>query len=152
MKNVKEAKVKQKWTRVIRYLAYFAQSCPTLCDPMDCSPSGSSVHGDSPGKNIGVGCHALLQGIFPTQRSNPGLPHCRRILHHLSHQESPRILEWVAYPFSEGTSRPRNRTRVSFIAGGFFTSWAMREAIRARGACQREEVGTSLMSFYRIKF
>ena len=39
-----------------------AQSCPTLCDPMICSPSGSSVHGDSPGKNTGVGCHALLQG------------------------------------------------------------------------------------------
>ena len=42
-------------------------SCPTLFDPMDCSPPGSSVHGDSPGKNTGVGCHALLQGIFPTQ-------------------------------------------------------------------------------------
>ena len=52
------------------------KSCPTLCDPMDCSPPGSSVHGDSPGKNTGVGCHALLQGIFPTQGSNPGLPHC----------------------------------------------------------------------------
>ena len=56
------------------------QSCPTLCDPMDCSPPGSSVHGDSPGKNTGVGCHALLQEIFPTQGSNPGLPHCRWIL------------------------------------------------------------------------
>ena len=43
-----------------------------------CSQPGSSVHGDSPGKNTGVGCHALLQGIFPTQGSNPGLPHCRR--------------------------------------------------------------------------
>ena len=41
------------------------QSCPTLCDPMDSSPPGSSVHGDSPGKNTGVGCHTLLQGIFP---------------------------------------------------------------------------------------
>ena len=50
-----------------------AQSCPTLCDPMDCSPPGSSVHGNSPGKNTGVGCHAFLQGIFPTQGSNPGL-------------------------------------------------------------------------------
>ena len=48
-----------------------------LCDPMDCSPPGSSVHGDSPDKNTGVGYHALLQGIFPTQGSNPGLPHCR---------------------------------------------------------------------------
>ena len=53
-----------------------AQSCPTLCCPMHCSPPGSSVHGDSPGKNIGVGCCALLHGIFPTQGSNPGLPHC----------------------------------------------------------------------------
>ena len=46
-----------------------AQSCLTLCDPMYCSPSGSVVHGDSPGKNTGVGCHSLLQGIFPTQVS-----------------------------------------------------------------------------------
>ena len=66
-----------------------AQSCPTLCDPMDCSPPGSSIHGDSPGKNTGVGCHALLQGIFPTQVLNPGLPHCRWILYHLSYQGSP---------------------------------------------------------------
>ena len=56
------------------------QLCLTLCDPMDCSPSGSSVHGDSPGKNTGVGCHALLQGIFLTQGLNPGLPHCRQML------------------------------------------------------------------------
>ena len=66
-----------------------SQSCPALCDPMDCSPSDSSVHGDSPGKNTGVGCHVLLQGVFPTQGSNPGLPHCRQILSHLSHQGSP---------------------------------------------------------------
>ena len=66
-----------------------AQLCPTLCDSMDCSPPDSSVHGDSPGKNSGVGCHALLQGIFPSQGLNPGLPHCRQILYHLSHQGSP---------------------------------------------------------------
>ena len=53
---------------------------------MDYSPPGFSVRGDSPGKNMGVGCHALLQGIFATQGSNPGLPHCRWILCHLSHQ------------------------------------------------------------------
>jgi len=69
-------------------LCLVAQLCLTLCDPMNCSPPGSSVHGDSPGKNIGVGCHALLQGIFPTQGSNPGLLHCRQILYHLSHQKS----------------------------------------------------------------
>ena len=67
-----------------------AQSCVTLCDPMDCSPPGSSVHGDSPGKNTGVGCHALLQGIFPTQGSNPGLLHCRRILYRMHHQGRER--------------------------------------------------------------
>ena len=60
---------------------------------MDCSPPGSSAHGDSPGKNTGAGCHALLQGIFPTQGSNPTRPHCRWILYHLSHQRSPLFLE-----------------------------------------------------------
>ena len=82
------------------------QSCPTLCDPMDCSPPGSSVLRDSPGKTTVVGCHALLQGIFPIQGSNPGLLHCRQILYCLSHQGSPRILEWVTYPFSRGSPDP----------------------------------------------
>ena len=58
---------------------------------------------DSPGKNTGMGCYALLQGIFPTQGSNPGLWHCRQILYCLSHQGSPKILEWVAYYFSRGS-------------------------------------------------
>ena len=50
--------------------AKLLQSCPTLCNPMDCSLPGSPVHGNSPGKNTGVGCHAFLQGMFPTQGSN----------------------------------------------------------------------------------
>ena len=62
-------------------LCLVVQACPTLCDPTDCSSPGSSVHGDSPGKNTGVGCHAFLQEIFPTQGSNTGLPHCRWILY-----------------------------------------------------------------------
>ena len=62
----------------------FAALCPHLCS---C---------ESPGKNTGVGCHALLQGIFPTQGLNPGLPHCRGILYHLSHQGSPPI--WYKVP------------------------------------------------------
>ena len=57
--------------------------------PHGLQPLGSSVHGNSPGKNTGVGCHALLQEIFPTQGLNPGLPSCRQILYHLSQQESP---------------------------------------------------------------
>ena len=69
-------------------LCFVAQSCPTPCDPGDCGPPGSSVHGDSPGKNTGVGCLALLQEIFPSQGLNPGLPHCRQILYSLSHQGS----------------------------------------------------------------
>ena len=69
-------------------LCSVAQSCLAL-RPQDCSPPGSSVHGDSPGKKTGVGCHALLQGIFPTQGPGPGLPHCRRVLYHLSHQGGP---------------------------------------------------------------
>ena len=88
----------------------------------------ASVHGDSPSKNTDVGCHALLQGIFLTQGSNPGLSHCGQILYHLSHQGSPRILGWVACSFFRGSSQPRNQTRVACIAGGFFTSWAPGEA------------------------
>ena len=68
-----------------------ARSCPILCNPMNCSPPGSSVHGDSPGKKAGVGCHALLQGTFPTQGSTPGLLHCRQILYHLSQENGEDI-------------------------------------------------------------
>ena len=76
---------------ILSYMLW-CTGCPTLCDPMDCSLPGAFVHGDSPGKNAGVGSHALLQGIFPTQGLIPGLSHCRWILYHLSHQGSPRIL------------------------------------------------------------
>ena len=92
------------------------QSCPTFCDPVDYTLPGSSVHRDSPSQNTGVGCHALLQGIFPTQGANPGLPHWRQILYHLILQGSPWILRWVAYPSSRGLSWRKNLTRVSCIA------------------------------------
>ena len=64
----------------------------------------------------------------PGDIPNPGLPNCRRILYQLSHQGSSRILVWLAYPFSSRSSQPRNRTGVSFIAGRFFTNWAISEA------------------------
>ena len=92
-------------------------------------PHGWYISWNSPSQNTGVGSHTLFQGIFPTQGSNLGLPHGRWILYQLNHKRSPRILEWVAYPFSKVFSRPRNGTRVSCIAGGFFANWAIREAL-----------------------
>ena len=92
-------------------------------------PHGLYGPWNSPGQNTGVRSLSLLQGIFPAQGSNPGLLHCRWILYQLNHKGSPRILEWVAYPFSSGSSQPRNQTRVSCIAGRFFTSWTVREAL-----------------------
>ena len=62
-----------------------------------------------------MGTRSLLQGIFPTEGSKPGLPHCRRILYQLSHKGSPRVLERVAYPFLSGSPQPRNRAGASCI-------------------------------------
>ena len=59
-------------------------------------PHGLYSPRNFPGQNTGVGSLFLLQGIFPSQGSNPGLPHCGRILYQLSHEGSPRVLEWVA--------------------------------------------------------
>ena len=64
----------------------------SLCDPMDSTPPGSSVHGVLQ-QEYWMGCHALLQGIFPTQGSNPGLLHCRQILYQLSYVRSPFLEE-----------------------------------------------------------
>ena len=68
-------------------------------------PHGSSVHGDFTGTNTGLGCHALLQGIFPTQGPNPGLPHCRRFLYRPSHQGSPNIYIVSSYLLARVTHR-----------------------------------------------
>ena len=100
------------------------QSCPTLYDPMDYT------------------FHGILQArirewvAFPFSRvSSKPRDHSQvftlQLDYQLSHKGSPRILEWVAYPFSSGSSRSRNWTRVSCIAGGFFTNWAIREAQRS---------------------
>ena len=78
-----------------------AQLCPTL-RPHGLQPARLLCPWDSPGKNTGVGCHALLQGIFPTPGSNPDLLHCRWILYHLSQQGSPRTLEWWPIPSPGG--------------------------------------------------
>ena len=88
-------------------------------------PHGLHSPWNSAHQNTAMGSHSLLQGIFQTQGLNPGLPHCGQILYQLSHKGSPRILEWVAYHFSGGSARPRNRTGISCIAGGFFPNWAI---------------------------
>ena len=94
-----------------------AQLGPTLCDPMD-----YRVHGTLQAR--------ILEWVaFPFSRASSQMRNWTQILYQLSHQGSPRILEWVAYPFSSRSSRPRNWTLVSCIAGGFFTSWATREAL-----------------------
>ena len=110
---------------VLCVLCHF--TCVWLCAPIWSGASRFFCLWNSPGENTGVHCHFLLQGIFPTQKSNPSLPHCRQILYQLSHQGNPRILGWVVYPFSSRSSPPNNWTRVSCIAGGFFTSWATKE-------------------------
>ena len=108
-----------------------AQSCPKSESHSVMSnslqPYGLYSPWNSPGQNTGTDSLSLLQRIFPTQGSNPGLPRCGWILYQQSHKGSPRLLEWVAYPFSSGSSWPRDQTHVSRIAGGFFTSWAIRE-------------------------
>ena len=94
--------------------------------PFSLWPHGLYSPWNSPGQNTGVGSLSLLKGIFPTQVSNPGLPHCRQILYQLSHKG---IVESVACPFSGGSSWSRNQTGFSCNAGGFFTTWAIRERI-----------------------
>ena len=97
---------KKIWCTYTHIYVKVAQLCLTLCDPIDCSLPGSSVHG-------------ILQ---------------------------TRILEWVAVPVSRGTSWPRNRTSISCIAGGFFTSWATREACTHRCACTHTHAHTHMLT------
>ena len=96
-----------------------AQSCPTLCDFKEFSRPEYWSRQPFP---------------FPGESPNPGIrthvfPIAGGFLNQLSHKGNPRILEWVAYTFCSGSSWPRNWTRVSCIVGGFFTNWAIREAL-----------------------
>ena len=75
------------WSESEKSVSHSLFSHPILCDPMDYSPPGFSGHGILQAR-IWVGCHSLLQGIFPTQESSPSLLHCRQILCHLSHQRN----------------------------------------------------------------
>ena len=115
--------------RILYQLSY--QGRPKICESESHSVVSNSLQPhelyiyspwNSPGQNMGMGSLSLLQWIFLTQGLNRGLLHCRRVLYQLSHKGSPSILEQVAYPFSRGSSGPRNCTGVSCIAGGFFTN------------------------------
>ena len=101
--------------KFIVFLYSESESCSVMCDSLQ--PHELYSPWNSPDQNTGVGSLSPLQGIFPTQGLNPGLLRCRQILYQLSHKGSPRILEWVAFPFSSGPSQSRNQTGVSCIAG-----------------------------------
>ena len=92
--------------------------------PRSSSLQADSVPSEPPekSKNTGVGSLSFLQQNFSAQESNQGLLHCRWIIYQLSYMGSPRVLEWVSYPFYSRSSQPRNQTRVSCIAGGLFTN------------------------------
>ena len=112
---------------------------PTVCDPMGCSLIGSSVHGISqmrilafPGENTGVGCHFLVQGIFPTQGSNPHLLNWQEESLLLSHEGSPknRIQNWISVwsQFYKNGIIPVHQTQASCIlhqtwTGDSFLIW-----------------------------
>ena len=89
-------------------------------------PHGLYSPWNSLGQNTGVGRFSLLQGIFSTQELNPGLPHSRWILYQLSHKGSPKILEWVAYPFSRDLPNPGIETGSPALQVDS-TYWAIRE-------------------------
>ena len=131
-----------KTYKIIFVLVLAARLCPTLRDPVDCT-------WNFPGKNTRVGCHFLLQGISlgkPPQNTTTISPlkivmenvkvkvtqSCPTLCDPMDYTAcgilQDRTLEWVAYPFSRGSSQPRDWTQVSHTAGGFFTSWATREA------------------------
>ena len=129
--------------RYVGGITCLCESCSVMSDSL--RPHGLYNPWNSLGQNTEVGSFSLLQGIFPTQGSNAGLPHCRWILYQLNYKGNPRILEWVAYPFSSGSSRPRNWTRIPCTAGRFFTNWAIREAHNIKESeAQQQKIGLKL--------
>ena len=108
-------------------LSRFSRVC--LCNTVGCSPPGSFVHGGFSRQEYWRGLPCPPPGDLPNLGIDPRSPTLQAILYQPCHKRSLRILEWVAYPFSSRPFWPRNRTAVSCIAGGFFTNWAMREAL-----------------------
>ena len=128
-----------KWTFAYFVVVLFTKLCPTLWDPTDCSPPGSSVHEDSPGKNTGVGCYALLQGIFPTKGLNL---HFLHLLHWqansllLSHQGSPfRTVSFAKrkWVLKSPWGRERKQKELMYLTP-FFSHWSRFPSHRANSS------------------
>ena len=129
--GVKRGKNKLKgwdWYTCFAVVCWVTQSWLALHSPMDCSPQAPLSMGFSR-QEYWTGLPCPPPGDLPDAEIEPRTPALQVDSLHLSHKGSPGILGWVAYSFSRGSSWPRNRTRVSCIAGGFFTSWATREIL-----------------------
>ena len=123
----------------------FTQSCPTLCNLMDCSLSGSSV--------LGIFQARVLERFAISFCRESSQPRNRTLVSRIAGRcftvwatREAQILDWVAYPFSSGSSGPRNRTWVSCIAGEFFTNWAVREAFGTHAAHNHDNLFTGALS------
>ena len=101
----------------MRHVHVLCSLHPTLYNPMGCSPLGSSVHGDSPGKNTGVGYHVLLQGLFPIQGSNPGLLHCGQTLYWLRHQGSYELIIATFQVVKNPTANSADARKADSVSG-----------------------------------
>ena len=140
-----DSKVELVYGQRAKVKVLVTQSFLTLCNPMDCSPLRLLCPWDSPGKNTGVGCHFLLQGIFPTQGSNLGLPHCRQILYGQRLGLGKSVLEMVKYQHNVLLKQPNSLPLTKWKEegkGGRKKSWR-----RERGKGRREGEGICLFAF-----
>ena len=136
---------------VCAVLCLVIQLCVTLCNPKDCSPPGTSVCEDSPGKN--TEWVAMPSSSESSQsRIEPRSPTLQADSLPSEPSGKPKNTEWVAYPFSRGSSQPRNQSRVSCIADGFFTSWATREAQGQSSCYELLQCFLMCKTLYRLQF
>ena len=124
-------------------------SCSVLSDSLwphiDCRLPGSSLHGILQEIILGWVATPSSRGSFQSRdQTQDSHKHYGQIIFHLGHQGSPWILELVAYPFSRGSSQPRNRTGVSCIAGRFFTRWGMKPRLCH---CRRNKENPAVLCF-----
>ena len=126
--SILQKRLSKQSTNCIHYTIQ-SESESRSCVSNSLWPNGLYTPWNSPGQNTGMGSLSLLQHIVPPQGLSTGLLHWRLILCQLSHKGSPRILEWVAYPFYRGSSQPRNPTSVSSITGRCFTNWVIRKTL-----------------------